>query len=290
MTMKKAFTLFLLLAMLLAVPAAQAAPARSLGAMDLDAAQLEVLWPMLEGLAQAAWQQGVRLWEPGEIPPHLLQQAALAPHPGEDIVGVYIYEVRRTPDQSLLLQADVYRMHGIRSSVEEAPEDSLTWLCGMETTLRQQEGQPDRWVPYSLRLSSPYAAQHLRPYRGEEFELAVPDFFVEEGPAAPGGVRFVAPGSVATLTVQRQTAEGQTEQAVMQQLAQQNPVYVFSRQFDEQTGAVLAHAPGDLAFALVAGEEAWILQLRFPVEREREYSLYFEFLCNSFLIDEVTVG
>ncbi len=344
MTMKRGIALLLVLALMLALPAAQAAPARTLGAMDLDAAQLQQLQPMLDGLAQAAWQQGVLSWQPGEAPPQKLQEGVLLAearrtHPGEngvlldqqqahslygsffalegyqplaqpgdariqvtengyqltldqgaDAVGAYVYEVRRTLDDSLHLRADIYQMHDIQGSVEEAPEDSLTWLCGMDATLRQQEGQPDHWVATGLQLTPAYAAQNLRPYLGDGFALAVPDFFAEDSAAQPNGVRFVAQGVEATLTVERLTADVESEQALMQQLAQQNAAFAFSRQFDDLSGAILARAPGDLAFALLAGDDAWVLRLRFPEEREREYSLYFEFLCNSFLVDEVTVG
>ena len=204
-----------------------------------------------------------------------------------DHVGVYAYLAAPGEDGLLNVKGDVYRLSGIQGMAEEAPEDSIQWLGHMGMMLRKAEGAPAGYILVSYAVNEHYQARGFSQFFDEEngYELSYPDIFpVHEEPLAKGqplelssadgqaklSVTFV-PGNLEALEAAWKAETGHP--------ADTN-VWV------NEYGQLTMQGPREMRLAMPdeASGQCAVLTLIKPEDKPYEYSLYWEFLENSFVV------
>lgn len=255
---------------------ALAASGRSLQSIAMGDEEFARLSAFFDGAAIDAWQK--------ENPGAPLDR-------GQDGLGARIYRLEEEGGGVSLL-ADLYRIDGMKTSVEEAPEGSLTWLCGASARLRRDSAAPSGFALDSLRFTPNYQIGHFTVYENPEagYELMLPGSFAwPEGMRGGDDLTLTGAGGQAQVRILVTRDGGETPEESAARLLAENPALVIAPP-SPFSPAVVATAPGE-AQILVSGEETvYWLRLSYPAQLEEEYQLVFEILQNSFVISEIAVG
>ncbi len=208
----------------------------------------------------------------------------------EDFIGAHIHDIALT-EEEMILKADVFRLNGIVAGAVEAPEESLTWLGHLDLWLRPQADAllgfslsgfslPERYAPAGFML-------HIQKKR---FEVQYPDFLTQELKQEGTFLSLSSEDGAVTLNVRDVPG---TLEALKADWLQQNGD-------DERCGAnlensrLLLFAPGLVRLAYFDPQNGMdtclVLEMRFPPEKEQEFSLWQTFLENSFVVYSHSVG
>lgn len=266
--------LCLVLALMLVQAMAIAAPSRDVSLIDMDEEQLELLRSSIGQQAIQAFHQA----NPG-LPLDLSQ----------DGLGMHIYELDMGA-AAPILKADLYQVEGMQLSPEEAPEDGVRWLAHCEVVLQQDQAAPGGYKALDMRLSPPYQAKGFVSLQLEEagLELLLPDcFHLPEQAALP--LQLTSDDGKAQLTVSLRPVAGVTMLTEQQRLLASHPDILFAPEADYGPD-IEGHAPGYSVLVVLGADQAYSLELSYPQELAHEYSLYFQFMRNGFVVSEIAVG
>lgn len=267
--------LCLALALIMMQGLALAAPSRDIAFIDMDEEELERLRDHLGPAAIEAF----RAAHP---------DAALDPE--QDGLGLHIYALREQ-DGLISLEGDLYQVAGMQVSPTDAPEDSVRWLCHYSAQLRRDQAAPGGAMLLDQQLSAPYAAKGFYAFSNEAagFELLLPDSLTAPTDAQADPLVFASADGRARLTLSLLPLDGSSAENEQQRLAAAHPGLSFLQA--EPYGPGLEGLMLGYRVIQVYGEAlVYSLELSYPPELEAEYSLYFQFIRNSFVVSEVAVG
>lgn len=180
-----------------------------------------------------------------------------------------------------VLDCDVYLEEGGDTLPEYAPDGAVTWLC--DATLCIRRGGAD-WELVSCEVGDYYQSQRMLPVQGEGYTVSLPDLYAPDPRDvydfscydAEGrfvsGVRFRSEeAGEMTLTQYAQALTGEAEGDMLVTL--QDDIHILTAQ---SAGMYLIVYAGDGRFHS--------LTVTYPEEREAEFTLYGEFMRNSFVV------
>ncbi|HSK69671.1 MAG TPA: hypothetical protein VLA21_10460 [Candidatus Limnocylindria bacterium] len=283
---------------LVAVAAAAAADAgiRELGDGEAPSAAFAqaMVRRALEGMLLTYQQQGQRMeMDAGQVRDAAAQMLAAVPDggftgisadtsAGHDTVGAHIYEAALGED-GLEVLADVYSLGGFEGSAEDAPEESLTWLRAMRFTLIPRMEAGAGFALSGFKTLEEYGARAWVRHEGRGlFEVLAPDVLAAvpvdgemlrlEGPGGASLAVRGVPGSPGSLAAEWAAQGMEIDRA--------------------GEGRAAARAPGLLRIAVEAGSAggSLVLEMAWPPEMEREYSLYSLTVENSFIVFGSAIG
>lgn len=181
-----------------------------------------------------------------------------------------------------VLECDVYTEEGGDSLPEFAPDDSLVWLCGA-TVCIQREGEGYQCL--SCEVGDYYQFTEMVVTQAEGYLITLPDMFEineddvydyscydDEGNFV-AGIRYRAEDA-ADLNMEeyvRQLVGEEAEDLLIDELPDVNMLTA------QDTGMYVIVYAGDGVFHS--------LTLTYPEEREAEFTLYGEFMRNSFVVE-----
>ena len=196
-------------------------------------------------------------------------------------VGAYAYACVEDGG-CYVLECDVYLEDGGDSLPQFAPEETLTWLCDATVCVRR-EGSGYQLV--SCEIGDYYRSQHAATAYGDGFALTLPDIYTandqdvydwsyyDENGDFVSGIRYRCEDALGMeLDEYAQALIGESEgdmivnvnAAIDQITAQDSGLYVI----------------------VTAGEGVFhSLTVTYPEDREAEFTLYAEFLRNSFVVE-----
>lgn len=217
--------------------------------------------------------------------------SALAENPA---VGAHIYSAEFDGKDVSLLCDLYYTYEGAWDQTPEMlPDDALTWLCHGEVSLRYDPEKPFGYTVNAFKLSDDYQAGMLSDWvtvENTEFEYSVnlPPILglAEDSPAcmvwetADGSARLTVQGMKQDCTFDQMLADFLTEA--------ENEKITEHREFGFFT------AVGRGIYEMYVMPEGmdfyYVLTLMFPPEKQGEYTLYAEFITNSFTAWEAVNG
>lgn len=208
----------------------------------------------------------------------------------DDYTGAYIYDLELN-EEGLMISADIYALSGIRAIASEAPEDSLSWLGHIEMKLKPRDNSPVGFALSGFRLSPGYQAKRFILHEeAKRFELRYPDIFVSPGNASGAVLDLRNADNTAGLSL---NAVPGTLESLRNQWFQQDLPEGTSIQTGED-GRLTLRGHGMMRVAVSdsqGGEEnCLVLSMNYPVDREQEFSLYWFFIENSFIVYNNSVG
>lgn len=208
----------------------------------------------------------------------------LSPLQNNPVIGAHIYSTA-FDGETVTLLCDLFTCYGdFFQDPQLLPEDALTWLCNARMTLQYAPETPFGYTVSSFSLSDTYLdgmISHWQQIENTEYEYSVtlPAIFglAEDAPACM--VWQTADGE-ATLTIHAQENMAGDYDAVLQNFLQDSGM-----QLTENRDFSLFTAVGNGQYELHLIPEGinwhYTLTLSFPPERQAEFTLYAEFICNS---------
>lgn len=209
----------------------------------------------------------------------------------DDFIGAYIHDIAIT-EEEMILKADIFRLNGIVAGAVDAPEESLTWLGYLDLQLRPQA---DALLDFSLsgftvieRYTPTGFALYIQKNR---FEVQYPDFLSRELEQEDSFLSLSSEDGTVTLEVR--DVPGTLETLETDWLQQNNAnEHLYSASL--QNNRLLLFAPGIIRLAYFDPQNGMdtclVLEMRFPPEKEQEFSLWKTFLENSFVVYSHSVG
>lgn len=210
------------------------------------------------------------------------------------VVGVHVYYAAlEGTDAHLLCDLYLCAENAYGQAPETLPDEELTWLCGGEIDLRCAPEKPFGFTVSGYRLTDDYAAGELGEWRtvdNTEYEYSVnlpPVLGISDD--TPACMVWETGDGQARLTVQ-----GMEQDCTFDQMLED-----FSAEMGEET--VSEHrelgfftAVGSGIFEMYVMPEGlthyYVLTFIFPAERQEEFTLYAEFIGNSFTVWEAANG
>lgn len=253
--------LCLLLCLMLPV-AALAAPMRDMRESVLSEAELSTMRTWLDGV---------------------VREALPLQYDSNTYVGAYVYSCVEDGG-CYVLECDVYLEEGGDSLPEYASENALTWLCDA-TVCVKRNGNDYELV--SVETGDYYAATGMRVTVNAEkgFEVSLPETFAP----ASGGADYVYSEEdevIATVTYRFEEATGTSLADYAASLGGEGMIVTVNEELEQAT----AQSAG-MYLVITAGEDGFhSLTLSYPAHREAEFTLYAEFMRNSFVVSGQSNG
>lgn len=203
---------------------------------------------------------------------------------GNPVIGSHIYS-SAFDGSHITLYLDLFAYFGdFGQTPETLPVDALTWLCNASVTLTYDPDQAQRYALCSFSLSDPYLDGMIYEWQAVEntqfeYSVTLPAIFglAEDAPACM--VWQTADGE-ATLTIQAQENMAGDYDAVLENFLKDASMLLSENRDFSYFSAV---GEGCYELHLVSEGINWhyTLTLQFPPERQAEFTLYAEFICNS---------
>lgn len=184
-----------------------------------------------------------------------------------------------------VLECDVYLEEGADTLPEFAPDEVLTWLCDATVAVRRVSSG---YELVSCEIGEYYLMDHMDVMEGAGYSVCLPDFFApndrdvydyscyadgEQTDAAfIAGVRYRAEDAAdKSLTEYACALAGESDSLLVDE--------------NGEIGMVTVQDSG-LYIVVYAGDGAYhSLTLVYPEDREAEFTLYGEFMRNSFVVE-----
>lgn len=206
----------------------------------------------------------------------------------KDDVGAHIYDLRLN-EEGLLISADIYALSGIRASAADAPEGSLRWLSHVEMKLQPRSDSPSGFALSSFIVSPGYQAKGFVVYtEADRFELRYPDVFVSSGKVSGVLLDLVSADSTAGISLK--SVPGTLESLRNEWLREDLPDGTIIQLGEDGRLELLGHNEMRVAVSQDGAEDCLVLGMTYPKDREFEYSLYWSFIENSFIVYSNSVG
>lgn len=181
-----------------------------------------------------------------------------------------------------VLECDVYLEEGGDTLPEYAPDDAVIWLCDATVALRRGE---ENWEVVSCEVGDYYQSQRMLPTQGDGYSVSLPDLYTvnaqdvydyscyDENGGFVSGVRMRSEDAGAmSLTDYAQALTGETESDMLVNVLAD--IHILTAQ---DAGMYVIVYEGNGRF--------YSLTVTYPEEREAEFTLYAEFMRNSFVVD-----
>lgn len=201
---------------------------------------------------------------------------------GDTYVGAYVYSCVEDGG-CYVLECDVYLEDGSDSLPEQAADEALIWLCDATVCLTRNGGGYDL---ISCEVGDYYAAQAFEVLENYDdgYSLMLPDMYVETDTGAYDYVYSEEDGTfVSGITYRAENAGGLSLEEYAAALAgeSEDDLLVTVR---EELSMITVEGTGIYLVVYGAEDMFYSLTLTYPEEREAEFTLYAEFLRNSFVV------
>lgn len=195
-------------------------------------------------------------------------------------VGAYVYACVEDGG-CYVLECDVYLEDGGDTMPRYAPDDALTWLCDATVCVQRAA---DGWTLVSCETGEYYLSQRTVPVQGTGYMLSIPDIYTADTSGAYDWSYSDELGQfVSGIRYRCEEADGASLAEYAGFLAGESEDILIA--IDEDLGTLVAQDSG-MYLIVIAGEGVFYsLTLTYPEDREAEFTLYGEFLRNSFVID-----
>ncbi len=206
----------------------------------------------------------------------------------DDYVGAHVHDLRLN-EEGLLISADIYVLLGIRAAVIEAPEDSLRWLSHIEMKLKPRSDSPSGFALSSFSVSPGYQTRSFVLHKEKDlYELRYPDIFVFSGKTSGALLDLASADGTAEMTL---TSVPGTLESIRNEWLVEDRTDEASVQLRED-GRLELKGQDEMRIAVSRdGEEnCLVLVMTHPLNRGSEYSLYWSFMVNSFIVYSNSVG
>lgn len=208
----------------------------------------------------------------------------------KDFIGAYIYDIHLT-EEELLLSADIYHLSGIRSSAEEAPEESLSWLGHIGMRFMPDPSSILGFSLASFSMPEIYEAKIFVQYEEKNlFEIQYPDLFTASSEKPGAFLSLKSADGQSTLSIQRINGAILDLKQTWLNEKTDNKTTVFIR----EDGRLVLYTQGQMRLAVldpINGEDSClVLTMTFPILKPHEYQLYWQFMDNSFVVYSEAFG
>lgn len=181
-----------------------------------------------------------------------------------------------------VLECDVYLEEGGDTLPEYAPDDALTWLCDATAYVRRAA---DGYELISCDVGDYYRSQRAVTVEGEGYSVSLPDLYAvhpedaydyscyDENGAFVSGIRYrVEDVGDMSLQAYAQALLGESEGGMLVNMLED--IRLFT-----------AQDAGMYVIVYAAEDQFHSLTVTYPEEREAEFTLYAEFMRNSFVVE-----
>ena len=217
-----------------------------------------------------------------------VREALPVEYDGNTYVGAYVYSCVEDGG-CYVLECDVYLEDGSDSLPEMAADEALTWLCDATVALRR-DGAGYEMV--SCEVGDYYAAQNYQVIENPDAGYAVmlPDVYTVNENDVYDYSYYEEDGTfVSGVTYRAESANGMSMQDYAQALAGESEGDMEIT-LHEELSLITAEAAGMYVIVYAAGDMFYSLTLTYPETREAEFTLYAEFLRNSFVVFSYSNG
>lgn len=232
---------------------------------------------MRESILSESELQTMREWLDKTV-----REALPVDYDGDTYVGAYVYSCVEDGG-CYVLECDVYLEEGSDSLPEMASNESLTWLCDATVCLKRS-GSGYELV--SCDIGNYYAAQAFimaeDPTGG--YSVMLPDVYIRTDADVYDYSYYEEDGSfISGITYRAESTGGQSLQDYATALSgeSEGDMVVTVR---EELSLITAEAAGMYLIVYGADDMFYSLTLTYPEAREAEFTLYAEFLRNSFVV------
>jgi hypothetical protein len=217
-----------------------------------------------------------------------VRQALPVEYDGNTYVGAYVYSCVEDGG-CYVLECDVYLEDGSDSLPENAAEEALTWLCDA-TVFVSRDGAGYKLV--SCEVGDYYAAQAFEMVENYDdgYSLILPDVYTANANDAYDYSYYEEDGTfVSGITYRAEDAGKLSLQQYAEALSgeSEGDMFVTVR---EELGLITAEAAGMYVIVYAADGMFYSLTITYPEARTAEFTLYAEFLRNSFVIFSLSNG
>lgn len=217
-----------------------------------------------------------------------VREALPVEYDGNTYVGAYVYSCVEDGG-CYVLECDVYLEDGSDSLPEMAADEALTWLCDATICIKRDGAG---YALVSCEVGDYYAAQAFEVVENldDGYAIMLPDVYAandadvydysyyEEDGTFVSGVTYRAEGAAGVSLQDYATAlAGESESDMLITLR-------------EDLQLITAETAGMYVIVYAAGDMFYSLTLTYPEEREAEFTLYAEFLRNSFVVFSYSNG
>lgn len=211
-----------------------------------------------------------------------VREALPVEYDGNTYVGAYVYSCVEDGG-CYVLECDVYLEDGSDSLPEMAADEALTWLCDATICLKRAGSS---YELISCDVGDYYAAQAFEVIDNldEGYSIMLPDVYAENENDVYSYSYYEEDGTfISGVTYRAESAGGQSMEDYAKALAgeSEGDMVVTVR---EDLSLITAEAAGMYLIVYAAEDMFYSLTLTYPETREAEFTLYAEFLRNSFVI------
>lgn len=218
----------------------------------------------------------------------------LSPLTEQPAVGAYVYGT--TFDGSVAtLQCDLFTHYGaLSTSAADVPDDALTWYANATVTLKTDDQAPYGYLLTGFDIGAPYVDGMVSEWKAVEHEqlglsITAPGIFGLAEMKDDSMVLQTADGS-ASITVCALDVEALAFEQFLEEYTKENEDKVVraDRAFEQFT----AQDEDEFNVYIIDETAGKVYQLfmEFPAGEKTEYSLYGEFIRNSFVVWNLANG
>ena len=209
-----------------------------------------------------------------------VREALPVEYDGNTYVGAYVYSCVEDGG-CYVLECDVYMQDGSDSLPEMAADEALTWLCDATVCIKRAGGG---YELVSCEVGDYYAAQEYQVFENLDAGYAVmlPDMYTADRGGVYDYSYYTEDGVFVSGVVYRaEDNGGMSMQEYAQALAGEGDMQITVR---EDLDLITAEAGGMYLVIYAADGMFYSLTVTYPEVREAEFTLYAEFLRNSFVV------
>lgn len=217
-----------------------------------------------------------------------VREALPVEYDGDTYVGAYVYSCVEDGG-CYVLECDVYLEDSSDSLPELAADEALTWLCDATICLKR-DGAGYELI--SCDVGDYYAAQAFEVVENleEGYALMLPDVYAAHDADVYDYSYYEEDGSfISGITYRAETANGVSMQEYATALAGESESDMGITLLEELS-LITAEAAGMYVIVYAAGDMFYSLTMTYPETREAEFTLYAEFLRNSFVVFSYSNG
>ncbi len=218
----------------------------------------------------------------------------LSPLAEQPAVGAYVYKTAF--DGSIAtLACDLFTHYGaLSTSAADVPDDALTWYANATVTLKTDDKAPYGYLLVGFEIGAPYVDGMVSEWKPVEHEklglsVTVPSVFGLAEMKDDSMVLQTADGS-AMITVSALEIEALGFEKFLEEYAKANEDKVIraDRAFEQFT----SEDEDEFSVFIIdeAANKVYQLFMEFPASSAAEYSLYGEFIRNSFVVWSLANG
>lgn len=217
-----------------------------------------------------------------------VREALPVEYDGNTYVGAYVYSCVEDGG-CYVLECDVYLEDGSDSLPEMAADEALTWLCDATVCLKRAGSG---YELISCDVGDYYAAQTYEVVENldDGYAIMLPDVYGKHDQDVYDYSYYEEDGSfISGITYRAEHAVGISLQDYAAALAgeSESDMEITLR---EELSLITAEAAGMYVIVYAADDMFYSLTITYPETREAEFTLYAEFLRNSFVIFSLSNG